>query len=76
MIAIFAFGVSYLTSNIVVNQLANGLLRQAASASEEQTTDIVTQIKDGYDSDGISITIKDESVLSEYIVTTEKWNKY
>ena len=65
MIAIFAFGVSYLTSNIVVNQLANELLQQATSTSEEQTTDIVTQIKDGYDSDGISITIKDESVLSD-----------
>lgn len=65
IIAIFAFGFSYLTSNAVVNQLASELLQQTPSASEEQNTDIVTQIKDGYSSDGISITIKDDFILSD-----------
>lgn len=65
IIAIFAFGLSYSTSNAVINQLANGLLQQTTSTSEEQKTDIVTQIKDGYDSDDISITIKDDSIMSD-----------
>ena len=64
MIAVFAFGFSYLTSNTVVNQLANELLQQTASASKEQT-EIVTQIKDGYSSDGISISVKDSSSLPD-----------
>lgn len=64
MIAVFAFGFSYLTSNTVVNQLANELLQQTASASKEQT-EMVTQIKDGYSSDGISISVKDSSSLPD-----------
>lgn len=65
IIAIFAFGFSCLTSNVVVKQLASGLLQQATSTGEEQKTDIVTQIKDGYDSDSITVTTKDDSVLSD-----------
>jgi len=64
MIAVLAFGFSYLTSNTVANQLANGLLQQTTSTSEEQAG-IVTQLKDGYSSDDISITIKDSSALSD-----------
>ena len=63
IIAIFAFGLSYLTSNVVAKQLASGLLQQVTATSEEQKT--VTQIKDGYDSDGITVTIKDDSALSD-----------
>lgn len=65
MIAVLAFGFSYLTSNAVVNQMANGLLQQNTPANEQQTDGIVTQIKDGYSSDDISITIKDSSALSD-----------
>ena len=65
IIAIFAFGLSYLTSNVVAKQLASGLLQQVTATSEEQKTDIVTQIKDGYDSDGFTVTIKDDSALSD-----------
>ena len=65
IIAIVAFGLSYLTSNVVAKQLAGGLLQRAASTSEEQKTGIVTQIKDGYNSDDITITIKDDAVLSD-----------
>lgn len=64
MIAVLAFGFSYLTSNIIVNQLANGLLQQTTSTSEEQAG-IVTQIKDGYSSNDVSISIKDSSALSD-----------
>lgn len=64
IIAVLAFGFSYLTSNIVVNQLANGLLQQTASTNEEQEG-IVTQIKNGYSSDDISISIKESSSLSD-----------
>lgn len=71
VIAIFAFGFSYLTSNIVVNQLVSGLLQQTTSTSEEQNTDIVTQIKDGYNSDDFSITIKDNSILSDILSQQE-----
>ncbi len=52
-----------MTSNTVVNQLANELLQQTASASKEQT-EIVTQIN-GYSSDGISISVKDSSSLPD-----------
>ena len=45
--------------------LLNKKLQKQISQSSELLSDIVTQIKDGYDSDGISITIKDESVLSD-----------
>lgn len=65
MIAVLAFGFSYLTSNAVINQLANGLLQQTAPANEEETAGIVTQIKEGYSSDDISISIKDSSALSD-----------
>ncbi|MDE6389303.1 MAG: ABC transporter permease [Lachnospiraceae bacterium] len=64
MIAVFAFGFSYVTSNTVANQLANGLLQQTTPAREEPTG-IVTQLKDGYSSDGISISIKDGLALSD-----------
>lgn len=39
------------------------MLQQVTATSEEQKT--VTQIKDGYDSDGITVTIKDDSALSD-----------
>lgn len=64
MVAVLAFGASYLTSNMVADRLADGLLQQSAPASEEQAG-IVTQLKDGYSSDGISISIKDSSGLSD-----------
>lgn len=64
MVAVLAFGASYLTSNMVADRLADGLLQQSAPASEEQAG-IVTQLKDGYSSDGISISIKDGSGLSD-----------
>lgn len=65
MIAVFAFGVSYFTGNAVVNGLADGLLRQSISVNEEQAANVVTQIKDGYDRDDVSITVKDNSALSD-----------
>lgn len=65
MIAVFAFGFSYPTSNLAAGRLATGLLQQAAPADEAQTAGIVTQIKDGYSSDGISISIKDSPALSD-----------
>lgn len=64
MIAAVSFGCSYFTSNVIVNQFASGLLQQNISVNEQQPDSIVTQIKDGYSSDGISISIKDSSVLS------------
>lgn len=65
IIAVFAFGLSYFTSNVVVNQLANGLLQQSISANGQQRDGIVTQIKDGYSSNDISVSIKDNSALSD-----------
>ncbi len=38
---------------------------------KEQNTDIVTQIKDGYNSDDFSITIKDNSILSDILSQQE-----
>lgn len=59
MIAVFAFGASYFTSNAAINGLVDGLLQQSISGDEEVPAGVVTQIKDGYGSDGISISIKD-----------------
>lgn len=64
IIAVCAFGFSYVTSNTVANQLANGLLQQTTPVSEEQAG-VVTQIKDGYSGEDVSISIKDNAALSD-----------
>ena len=64
IIAVFAFGFSYVTSNTIANQLANGLLQQTTPVSEEQAG-VVTQIKDGYSDENVSISIKDNAALSD-----------
>lgn len=40
LIAIFAFGLSYFTSNAISNQLGNSLLQQSVQATDEQENDI------------------------------------
>lgn len=64
IIAVFAFGFSYVTSNTIANQLANGLLQQTTPVREEQAG-VVTQIKDGYSGEDVSISIKDNAAPSD-----------
>jgi len=64
MIAVIAFGCSYFTSSAVAGQLANGLLQQNISVSEEQAAGVTITKKDGFSED-VVVSIKDDSALSD-----------
>ena len=64
MIAVIAFGCSYFTSNLVAGRLANGLMQQNISVSEEQTAGVTITKKDGFSED-VVVSIKDDSALSD-----------
>jgi len=67
MIAVLAFGCSYVTGSAAAGQLANGLLWQNISAGEEQPVDdIAFAVKEGY-GDDIVVSIKDDSALSDML---------
>ena len=64
MIAVIAFGCSYFTSSAVAGQLANGLLQQNISVSEEQAAGVTITKKDGFSED-VVVSIKDDAALSD-----------
>ena len=64
MIAVIAFGCSYFTSNLVAGRLANGLMQQNISVSEEQAAGVTITKKDGFSED-VVVSIKDDAALSD-----------
>lgn len=68
MIAVIAFGLSFLTSNAVANQFANGLIESPSSKETSNIdNDVSWDIKDDYGLavDDIDIAIKDDGEISE-----------
>ena len=64
MIAVIACGCSYFTSNLVAGRLANGLMQQNISVSEEQAAGVTITKKDGFSED-VVVSIKDDAALSD-----------
>ena len=64
MTAVIAFGCSYFTSSAVAGQLANGLMQQNISVSEEQAAGVTITKKDGFSED-VVVSIKDDAALSD-----------
>ena len=70
IIAIFAFGFSYLTSNVVAKQLASGLLQQATSTGEEQKTGLdidVSAVEAESNEEQLNVMVSVYNVLELYI---------
>lgn len=65
LIAVFAFGLSFFTSNLIAGQLGNGLLQaQVQQTTEEQSG--------GSDENGLSIKMKDNGANQDYVTNNQE----